>query len=406
MPTLALDPPAPASDPVRPLGSAATRAVPWSWSMTTLLAWRNLAHDRVRLVVTLVGIVFSVVLMGMQSGLLVGFTRTTTGLVDNARADLWMVPKGTLDVDLGGPLDERRRYQALAIEGIAKAEPYLINFARWKKPDGGTESIQLVGHQLGDDLAGPWSLEEGSVEDLRRPDGVIVDRLYAKKLGVTAIGDTAEINGRRARVVGFTRGIRTFTQSPYVFTSLPNARAFVGAPSTQAGYVLLALAPGADAATVEAAIESRIPDVEVYQSAAFAKSSSDYWLFTTGAGFSLIISALLGLVVGIVIVAQTLYASTIDRLPEYATLKAMGAPNSYLYRIIITQAGIGAVIGYVIGLAIVIALVFASREASAAPVLPLSLALGLGGLTLVMCVGAAILSIRKVMAIDPVGVFR
>ena len=87
----------------------AAPASPWSWSMTTKLAWRNLAHDRVRLVVTLVGIVFSVVLMGMQSGLLVGFTRTTTGLVDNARADLWMVPKGTLDVDLGGPLDERRR---------------------------------------------------------------------------------------------------------------------------------------------------------------------------------------------------------------------------------------------------------------------------------------------------------
>lgn len=207
-------------------------------------------------------------------------------------------------------------------------------------------------------------------------------------------------------MVGFTRGIRTFTQSPYVFTSLPNAREFVGLPSTTVGYVLLALAPGADAAAIEAEIEARIPEVEVYQSAAFAESSSSYWLFTTGAGFSLIISALLGLVVGIVIVAQTLYASTIDRLPEYATLKAMGAPNSYLYRIIVTQAGIGAVIGYAAGIVIVIGLVFASREASAAPVLPVSLALGLGALTLVMCIGAAVLSIRKVMAIDPVGVFR
>ncbi|MBP7289122.1 MAG: ABC transporter permease [Nannocystaceae bacterium] len=384
----------------------ASRASPWTWSMTTKLAWRNLAHDRVRLVVTLVGIVFSVVLMGMQSGLLVGFTRTTTGLVDNARADLWMVPKGTLDVDLGGPLDERRRYQALAVAGVAKAEPYLVNFARWKKPDGGTESIQLVGHQLGDVLGGPWNLEVGSIDDLRRPDGVIVDRLYAGKLGVSAVGDTVEINGRRARVVGFTRGIRTFTQSPYVFTSLPNAREFVGLPGTTVGYVLLALAPGADAAAVESEIEARIPEVEVYQSAAFAESSSSYWLFTTGAGFSLIISALLGLVVGIVIVAQTLYASTIDRLPEYATLKAMGAPNSYLYRIIVAQAGIGAVIGYAAGIVIVIGLVFASREASAAPVLPVSLALGLGALTLVMCIGAAVLSIRKVMAIDPVGVFR
>jgi putative ABC transport system permease protein len=399
----------PSADPTAvPTAPPVARPVPrsWSWSMTTLLAWRNLAHDRVRLVVTLVGIVFSVVLMGMQSGLLVGFSRTTTGLIDNAAADLWVAPKGTLDVDLGMPLDERRLYQTLAIEGVAKAEAYLVTFARWKRHDGATESIQLVGTEIGAELGGPWNLDEGTIADLRRPDGVIVDRLYAAKLGVDEVGDTVEINGRRARVVGFTRGIRTFTQSPYVFTSLPNARAFVGAPESQVGYVLLRLAPGADAAAVEAEIEARIPEVEVYEKKAFAKSSSDYWLYTTGAGFSLIISALLGLVVGVVIVAQTLYASTIDRLPEYATLKAMGAPSSYLYRIIVTQAAIGAVIGYAVGITLVVLLVFASSQASAAPVLPLWLAGWLGGITLGMCVAAAVISIRKVTAIDPVGVFR
>ncbi|HWB79179.1 MAG TPA: ABC transporter permease [Nannocystaceae bacterium] len=374
--------------------------------MTTLLAWRNLAHDRVRLVVTLVGIVFSVVLMGMQSGLLVGFVRTTSSLVEHADADLWMVPKGTLDVDLGGPLDERRRYQALAVPGVERAEPYLIYFARWKRSDGTTESVQLVGTEVDAKLSGPWSFEEGSLEDLRRPDGVVVDRLYAKKLGVEKVGDTVEINGRRARIVGFTRGIRTFTQSPYIFTSSANARRFANLADTTAGYVLIDVAQGADLAKVEAELEARIPEVEVYTEAAFAKSSSDYWLYTTGAGFSLIISALLGLVVGVVIVAQTLYASTIDRLPEYATLKAMGAPSSYLYRIIVTQAGIGAVIGYGIGIAIVAGLVVLSANSSAAPLLPGWLAVGLGLLTLVMCVCAAIISIRKVTAIDPVGVFR
>lgn len=377
-----------------------------SWRMTTLLAWRNLAHDRVRLVVTLVGIVFSVVLMGMQTGLLVGFTRTTAGLVEHARADLWVVPKGTLDVDLGGPLDERRRYQAMAVPGVARVEPYFINFARWHKPGGGTESIQLVGFPIDGTLAGPWQLVEGQREDLRRPDAVIVDRLYARKLGVERIGDTVEINGRRARVVGFTQGVRTFTQSPYVFATLANVRHFVGAPERTVGYLLIALQPGADAAQVEADIEARIPEVEVYQAAAFAKSSSDYWLYTTGAGFSLVISALLGLVVGVVIVAQTLYASTIDRLPEYATLKAMGAPASYLYRIIVTQAAIGAAVGYGVGLAIVEVLVWASRNASAAPILPPWLAGALGLLTLAMCIAAAVISIRKVMSIDPVGVFR
>lgn len=389
-----------------PTPPARPSATPFSWSMTSLLAWRNLAHDRVRLVVTLVGIVFSVVLMGMQTGLLVGFAQTTSGLVDHASADLWVVPKGTLDVDIGAPLDERRRYQTLAVAGVERAEPYLVTFARWQRPDGGTESIQLVGHRLGDRLGGAWNLDGGSIEDLRRPDGVIIDRLYANKLGVEGIGDLVEINGRRARVVGFTRGVRTFTQSPYVFTTLANAQAYSGAPSTQAGYILVDVAAGHDPAQVEADIEARIPDVEVYRAADFAESSTNYWLFTTGAGFSLIISALLGLVVGVVIVAQTLYASTIDRLPEYATLKAMGAPNSYLYRIIVTQAAISAVIGYTVGIVIVTGLVFASREASATAVLPLWLAVDLGLLTFGMCIAAALFSIRKVMSIDPVGVFR
>lgn len=374
--------------------------------MTTLLAWRNLAHDRVRLIATLVGIIFSVVLMGMQSGLLVGFSRTTTGLITHSRADLWIVPKGTVNVDLGGPLDERRRYQVLEIPGVARAEAYLINFARWQKPDGGTESVQLVGQEPGDVLAGPWNLDEGSVEDLRRPDAVIIDRLYAEKLGIEQVGQVIEINEKRARVVGFTHGIRTFTQSPYVFATIANVRRFADSPEGRAGYVLVELATGADPDVVEAAIEQRIPDVEAFQKDDFAKISSDYWLYTTGAGFSLILSTALGLVVGIVVVAQTLYAATIDRLPEYATLKAMGAPSSYLYRIIVTQAGIGAIVGYSIGISIVSGLVLASRQASAAPALPFSLAVWLGILTLGMCIAAATLSVRKVMAIDPVSVFR
>jgi putative ABC transport system permease protein len=119
-----------------------------------------------------------------------------------------------------------------------------------------------------------------------------------------------------------------------------------------------------------------------------------------------ILSAILGLVVGIVIVAQTLYASTVDRLPEYATLRAMGAPSSYLYRIIVKQAILGAAFGYGIGIAIVKVLVVLSTDSSAAPRLPLELAVGLGLVTLLMCVSAALISIRKVTTIDPVAVFR
>jgi putative ABC transport system permease protein len=374
--------------------------------MTTLIAWRNLVHDRVRFVVTLTGIVFSVVLMGMQSGLLIGFSNAASGLVDHSGAQLWMVAKGTQTVDINTPLDESRRFQALAIPGVRSAEPYLVGFTGWMRPDGGTESVSIVGLEEDAQLAGPWNLVDGTRADLRRPGGVIIDRLYAPKLGVTKLGETVEINGRQARVVGFTEGVRTFTQSPYVFTSLRRAQDYLRLADSSIGHVLLTLDADADPARVEQQLEARIPNVDVFSTAAFAQSSSDYWLYTTGAGVSLVISALLGLVVGIAVVTQTLYASTMDRLPGYGTLKAMGAPNSYLYRIIITQAAMSAAIGYAIGIAIVGALVLGTQSSTAAPRVPLALALLLAVATLAMCVGAAVLSIRKVMTLDPVEVLR
>jgi putative ABC transport system permease protein len=359
-----------------------------------------------RFVVTLVGIVFSVVLMGMQTGLLVGFVNTTSGLVSHSSADLWIAPSGTKNVDLSNQMSERKRYLALTVEGVASAESYMVQFARWKRPDGGRESVILVGAEGGATMGGPWNLVEGDARDLARPDAVIVDKLYAKKLGVNAIGDTVEINDEKARVVGFTHHVRTFTQSPYVFTSLAKAQTLSSLGPDRVNYVLVRLAPGADRERVRQALAARLEDCDVIDNERFAEMSESYWLFTTGAGISLILSAILGLVVGIVIVAQTLYASTVDRLPEYATLRAMGAPKSYLHRIIVKQALLGAAFGYGIGIAIVRALVAISAESSAAPRLPLSLALGLGAVTALMCVAAALISIRKVTTIDPVSVFR
>jgi putative ABC transport system permease protein len=374
--------------------------------MTTLIAWRNLVHDRVRFVVTLVGIVFSVVLMGMQTGLLVGFVQTTSGLVTHSGADLWIAPRGTKNVDLSNLMSDRTKYLARTVPGVASAESYFVTFARWKRPDGGRETVLLVGSEPNASMGGPWNLAQGTRADLALPDGVIIDRLYAEKLGVTRVGETVEINDERARVVGFTHHVRTFTQSPYVFTTLSKAQTLAGFGQGLTTYVLVRLAPGADRAAVERGLAERLPDADVVSTAAFASKSESYWLFTTGAGMSLILSALLGLVVGIVIVAQTLYASTVDRLPEYATLRAMGAPRGYLYRIIVTQAVLGGVFGYAIGIALVALLVRLSVDSSAAPRLPLWLAGSLGVVTLAMCVSAALISIRKVTKLDPVAVFR
>ena len=377
-------------------------------SLTLLIAWRNLVHDRVRFAVTLVGIAFSTILVGIQLGMLLNFLHTTSTVVDHAGADLWVAAHGVPSVDLATPIDGRRRFQSLAVEGVAVAEPYLLHFGFWKRADGIRQIVILIGVEPGAEMGLPLTLPAGQSfrEALSSPDGIIIDRLYAEKLGVTGLNQLVEINDRRARVVGFTDGIRTFTQSPYVFTSLRNARSLLGRTDNLITYVLIRLAPGQDPATVIERLSARMPDVDVMTSREFAANSQKYWLLTTGAGISIICSSLLALFVGVVIVAQTLYASTMDRLPEYAVIRAMGGPRWYLYKIVIEQAVIGGLIGSVVGIGAVAVLVYLGRNMSSPPLVPAWLALGIRAVTVVMCVGASLVSISKITSIDPVKVFR
>jgi putative ABC transport system permease protein len=376
--------------------------------MIALIAWRTLTHDRTRLAVTLIGIVFSVVLVGMQVGLLLNFVNTTSIIPTSSQADIFVTAPGVSSAEISTPQNERRRYQVLGVPGVAVAESYIVDFTFWKRPNGVRESVILIGVAPDATMGLPWLLE-GDVDGRRLlefPDGVIVDRLYFEKLGVTAIGEMFEINGVRARVVGFTKGVRTFVQSPYIFTSLANARRIMGMGDKHISYVLVKAEPGVAIAKLVADIQAHIPDSTVRTTRDFAHGSSYYWLFTTGAGASLIISAVLGILVGCVVVTQTLYANTIDRLPEYATLRAIGGGPGYLYSIVIGQAALAALIGYLIGLAIVLVLVYLGRDASAAPVMPPWLMGVLAVNTFAVCLIAATVSLGRLNRIDPAQVFK
>jgi hypothetical protein len=188
------------------------------------LAQRNLFHDKVRLMVTLTGIVFSVVLIVVQLGLFFGFTTATSNLIDHSGADLWITSKNVPYVEEGVAFSERKLNQVRAVPGVADAQKIIAHWTQWKRHDGGEDSVQIVGINVDDNLERPWNLVQGQVEDLKSPDAIILDELYKQKLGVTRVGEVFEIGGHRARVVGFTRGIRSFTTSPYVFTTFKNAQ--------------------------------------------------------------------------------------------------------------------------------------------------------------------------------------
>jgi putative ABC transport system permease protein len=370
------------------------------------LAQRNLFHDKVRLAVTLTGIVFAVVLIVVELGLFVGFTVTTSNLIDNSGADLWVTSKHVPYVEQGVPFSERKVYQVRAVPGVAKAEKLITRWVEWKRPDGRQESVQVVGLNVDENLGRPWNLVQGRVEDLKRPDAIIMDEIYRQKLGVDHAEQLFEINGKRARVVGFTQGIRAFTTSPYVFTTFKRAQEYANVPDDQTTYILVKLAPGANPEQVRHDILDRVKDVDVVTNHEFSRMTQFYWMFTTGAGVAVLLAALLGLVVGFVVVAQTIYATTMDHLREFGTLKAMGAPNSYVYKVIIKQAAISAVIGYFLGMIVSVFVVHASQKGGAAILMPTPMAIGMFFLTLFMCVGAALVSINKVTRLDPAMVFK
>jgi putative ABC transport system permease protein len=374
-------------------------------SLIYRLASRNLLHDRLRFIATVVGIVFSIVLVTVQLGLYLGFGRMVTTMIDHASADLWIMPAGTKCFEDPSLLDERKRFQALSINGVAQAIPVVIGFADWKIPAGGTTPVFVVGSDLRAGGLLPWNVVEGSIEALSIPGAIAVDQSYFERLGINGIGASAEIRGHKVEVRAVTKGIRSFTTTPYVFTALDRARGYTGVSPSKATYFLVRLAPGADRESVQQRLKANLTDVDVLTSAEFRDRSRSFWLFGTGAGAALFAGALLGIIVGTVIVAQTLYSSTKDHLNEFATLRAMGSSSVYIHKVIICQALINAIIGFGLAAGIGLIVVAATADSALPIVMTPGLTLVLLVLTVAMCVLSAVAAIVQVTRIDPAMVF-
>ncbi len=374
-------------------------------SLTFRLASRNLFQDRLRFVATIIGIVFSIVLVTIQSGLYLSFERMVTTMIDHAPADLWIVPLGTKCFEDPSLLDEHDRDHALSVQGVAEAIPVLIGFTQWAVPGGGTTPVFIIGSD--GDGAGlhPWNFVEGSLADLSAPHAVAIDRTYFARLGITGLGDTTEIREQKVQVMAITSGIRSFTTTPYVFTSLDPAQVYVGTSKNKFSYFLVHVRNDADIALVRAQLQSRLAKVEVLTPSEFRSRSRTFWLFGTGAGAALFTGALLGAIVGTVIVAQTLYSSTRDHLAEFATLRAIGSSNGYIYKVIIWQALLSAVIGFSLAAGIGLIIVWMTAETALPIVMTPELTVGLFLLTVIMCIASAFSAIVQVMRIDPARAF-
>ncbi len=371
-------------------------------SLILTLASRNLFQDRVRFVASLVGIVLSVVLVMVQIGLYFGFTGMVTTVIDHAPTDLWIVAKGAKCFEDLSLLSTGTRDRLLRVKGVAEAVPVVVGFSAWMVPDGTMTPVFIVGSDFSASGVSPWNIVEGSVVTLATPGTVAIDRSYYNRLGVKDIGVSTQIRGLPVTVGVITDGIRSFTTTPYVFSDLNSARSYIGLPASFVSHFLVRVSPGADVEQIRQNIVSEISGVQALTPDQFRKQSRSFWLFETGAGAALFAGALLSVIVGTAIVAQTLYSSTKDHLYEFATLRAMGATNDYIYKVIICQALIDAVIGFCIAAIIGIVAVHLTSKTALQIVITHNLMFASFLLTVVMCIASAIAATLRVIRLDPV----
>jgi putative ABC transport system permease protein len=253
----------------------------------------------------------------------------------------------------------------------------------------------------------PWELAEGSLEGLESGSFVAFDESASKRFGPFSVGDYREVNGQRFRVVGKTRGAKSFTTTPLAFMDYHRAQEL--APDLLSGktaYIVVKLAPGADPAAVKAELERRLPYNDVYTAKDWAERSRNYWIVNTGIGFNAYLTVFLGCLVGVVVVAQTLYTSTMEHLKEFGTVKAIGGSNLDIYRMLGQQASVAAVIGFALGYVPAELLKPVIASAGLKLIIRPELTLAVFAGTIVLCLLSAIISFRKVRNIDPALVFR
>lgn len=371
------------------------------------LARKNLLHDKLRFLITVSGVAFAVTLVFVQVGLFLGLLDNASVTIEHLDADLWVTSRNTPNVDFAHTFPESYVDRVRSVPGVAAADNLIVWFMTVALPSGAQEGTLVYALEDFARWKLPWHVVEGNLADLRRGRYLFLDDSAKKRFGPFRAGEYREVLDTRMKIIGRTRDALSFSTTPIAFVDYRRAQAL--SPDQLLGrttYILIKLAPGADVEAVRREVRRRLPYNDVHTRAEWASQSRRYWVESTGLGLNLAMTILLGCLVGVVVVAQTLYTSTMEHLKEFGTVKAIGGSNRDIYRILGKQAAIAAVIGFILG-AIPAYLLrpLIARADLKLIITPDFAALVFAG-TLVLCLAAAIISFRKVAGIDPALVFR
>lgn len=377
-----------------------------------------LFRDRARFFGILMGVTLASLVMTQQGSIFVGIMYRASSLItDTPAADLWVMDPKVRYIEDQKPLQTTKLPLVRGVSGIEWAMPLYKGQIKARLANGLVQQCVMLGIDDATLVGGPVVMVKGNLADLRAADSVIVDEVAAadrlakpsedptKPPRPLTIGDTIELNDHRAIVVGIARLTRSFQNQPIIVTTMSRATTMAPPERRNLSYIIAKAKPGVDPHE----LADRITDqtgLAAYTSSEFKWMTVDYFLRYTGIPINFGLSVGLGFLVGTVITGFMFYNFTLDNLRYFATFKAMGATDGSLMRMILLQAIIVGILGYGIGVGFTGLFGLSAQNAPIAFYLTWQLLAIAGCAIISICMMAAMLSLRKVIKLEPGVVFK
>jgi putative ABC transport system permease protein len=381
-----------------------------------LLALKMLMGERLKYLSLIAGLAFAALLVTQQSSIFTGYAlRTGAWIRDTNVADLWVMDPQVEFTESNKPMLDTALTRVRGVEGVEWAVPVYKGHLKCRLPDGTLITARLIGLDDATLAGGPPQMQEGRLEDLRRDRAVIInvkdaaDALLLKngRNGPRPLraGDSISVNDHEAVVVGTYRATTEFFWEPVIYTTYSRAISMAPRERKLLSYLLVKARRDVPVAVLAERIRSAT-GLKALTGPQFESETMDYVLKKTGILVNFGITIALGFIIGVLAAGQTLYTFVLENLKHFAAIKAMGATNLALIRMVILQVLAAGVVGYGIGLggAVLTGMLF-SRGGLAFQ-MPWQIPVFGAAAILGCCVLAALISLRRVLTLEPAVVFK
>jgi putative ABC transport system permease protein len=379
--------------------------------MMNFLALRMLIGDRAKYLGLIFSIAFASFLIAQQASIFIGLmSRTTSQVQDVVDADIWVMDRQTQYADEVRAFSDDELYRVRGVPGIQWAVRLFKGMATTRSEDGKFRQVILLGLDDATLVGGPHTMLLGQLNDLRRPDAIVIDRAgyeFFFPHEPLRLGRTMEMNDHRAVIVGICEASPPFATFPVVFTRYSQAVNYIGQVRDQLSFVLAKAVAGVSVKEACNRIE-RYTDLKAMSRQQFAGQTIGYYIKNTGIPVNFGITISVALIVGSVVAGQTFYIFTLENLKQFGALKAIGVTNYRLIGMILLQALVVAAIGYATGMGLAAAFfeLTLHRTATRGIVMLWPTMAGTGCIIFAIVILASLLSIRKVLVLEPAIVFR